>query len=150
MLLMSAIFMMLLLVAEASLLFRSLVFIGDVPWGCCALLVVQTGVVVGCWAAASILVGDFLFGGGCRAGVRLGWPFGSMAAVGAGARTTWWWLLVCCPWCGVDELISLNKISRRSPVVISASMSNERRAGLRVAGVALRWFVDAAALSGFH
>jgi hypothetical protein len=97
MLLMSSIFMKLLLVAEASFLFTSLIFIGDIPWGCCALLVVQTGVVAGCWAAASILVGDFLFGGGCRAGVRFSRPFGAMAAIGTGARMTWWWLLDCCP-----------------------------------------------------
>jgi hypothetical protein len=147
---MSAIFMMLLLVAEASLLFTSLVFIGDIPWGCYVLLVVQTGVVVGCWAAASILVGDFLFGGGRRAGVRLGRPFGGMAAIGAGARMTRQRLLVCCPWCGVDKLIALNKISRRSPAVISASVSNERRAVFRVAGVTFRWFVDAAALLGVN
>jgi hypothetical protein len=150
MLLMSAIFMMLLLVAEASLLFTSLVFIGDVPWGCCALLVVQTGVVAGCWAVASILVGDFLFGGSRRAGVRLGWPFGGMAAIGEGAQTTWWRLLVCCPWCGVDELIVLNKISRWSPAVISASVSDERKVVFRVAGVAFRWCIDAATLLGVN
>jgi hypothetical protein len=85
MLSMSAIFMMLLLVAEASSLFTLLVFIGDDLWNFCALLVVQTGVVAGRWAMASILMGDFLFGGGRRAGVKLGRPFGGMAAVGAGA-----------------------------------------------------------------
>ena len=59
-------------------------------------------------------------------------------------------LLVYCLWCSIDELIVLNKISRQSPGVISASMSNERRAVFRVAGVAFRWFVDAAGLSGVN
>jgi hypothetical protein len=58
--------------------------------------------------------------------------------------------LVYCPWCGVNELIVLNKISRRSPAVISASVSDERRTVFRVAGVVFRWFVDAAALLGVN